>query len=146
MADDMNIVPLQHFNKLMQEAKDAAMADGHLDDLERLALENPKERVRVMLQKSAPQIASEQKVQSVYSDIFHRRPPPGLFYAEAVLQPAQHGKYTPHPGDSRPRWMPAFVNELGCAAAMAAAQASTCPKFDVEAPKSPRSKPGTGHR
>ena len=32
MADDMNRVPEAHFRKLMQEAKDAAMADGELDD------------------------------------------------------------------------------------------------------------------
>ena len=144
MADEMNRTPQLHYQMLMQEAKDAAMADGELDDQEKRALENPKERTRAMLQKSAAQIASDQKIQHVYSDIFHRLPPPGLFYAEAVLQPAGgRGKFTPLTGDARPRWMPAFVSELGGAAQQAQAAAASMPKL---APVSPRSQPGAGRR
>ena len=139
MADDMNRVPEAHFRKLMQEAKDAAMADGELDDTEKLALENPKDRVRKMLQKSAEEIASDQKMQHRYSDIFHSRPPPGLFYAEAVLQPADDTKYVPLPGDGRPRWMPACVSESGIAAAMreaaALAASSKAPIMGSPSPK-----------
>ncbi len=142
MADEMNVVPLKHYKKLMQEAKDAAMADGELDEAEKLALENPKERTRAMLQKTPAQIRDDQKVQHLYSDVFHRFPPPGLFYAEAVLQPAPVEGYKPHAGDARPRWMPAFMNELGGAAAAAQAAAASMPKFEETTEKtSPRSKP-----
>ena len=82
MADDMNIIPGKYYKQLMQEAKDAAMADGELDDAEREALENPKERIKRMLAKTPAQISSEQRFQSEYSDIFHRKPPPGLFYVQ----------------------------------------------------------------
>ena len=141
MADDMNVVPLQHYKTLMQEAKDMAMADGELDDQEKLALENPKERSRAMLQKTAAQICDDQKIQHAYSDVFHRFPPPGLFYAEAILQPAPVQGYKPHEGDSRPRWMPAFMNDLGSPAAAAAAAAASMPKLAENTGKtSPRSK------
>lgn len=109
MADDMNVVPSKYFKQLMQEAKDAAMADGELDDAEREALENPKERVRRMLAKTPGEISGQQRFQSEYSDIFHRKPPPGLYYAEAVIQPSLEGGYKPLPGDSRPRWQPSYV-------------------------------------
>lgn len=110
MADDMNIIPGKYYKQLMQEAKDAAMADGELDDAEREALENPKERIKRMLAKTPAQISSEQRFQSEYSDIFHRKPPPGLFYAEAVIQPSLEGGYKPLPGDNRPRWQPSYVS------------------------------------
>ena len=141
MADEMNVVPKEHYKRLMQEAKDAAMADGELDENEKLALENPKERTRAMLNKTAAQIADDQKVQHAYSDVFHRFPPPGLFYAEAVLQPAPVEGYKPHAGDARPRWMPAFKDVLGGAAAAAAQAAASMPTFAEETEKtSPRSK------
>lgn len=144
MADEMNVVPQQHYKKLMQEAQDAAMADGTLDETERLALENPKERTRAMLQKTARQICEDQKAQHAYSDVFHRFPPPGLFYEEAILQPAPVEGYKPHPGDTRPRWMPAFVNELGTAAAAAQALAASMPslaeKPEKTSPRVTRSK------
>ena len=141
MADEMNVVPKEHYKRLMQEAKDAAMADGELDENERIALENPKERTRQQLNKTAAQIADDQKVQHAYSDVFHRFPPPGLFYAEAVLQPAPVEGYKPHAGDARPRWMPAFKDVLGGAAAAAAQAAASMPTFAEETEKtSPRSK------
>ena len=85
------------------------MADGELDDAEREALENPKERVRRMLAKTPGEISGQQRFQSEYSDIFHRKPPPGLYYAEAVIQPSLEGGYKPLPGDGRPRWQPSYV-------------------------------------
>ena len=75
MADEMNVVPKEHYKRLMQEAKDAAMADGELDENVKLALENPKERTRALLNKTAAQIADDQKVQltRTYSIGFRRR-------------------------------------------------------------------------
>ena len=100
MADDMNRVPEAHFRKLMQEAKDAAMADGELDDTEKLALENPKDRVRKMLQKSAEEIASDQKIQHRYSLLIsnssHRQPARDLEYVPQVLG------HFPQPAAPRP--------------------------------------------
>ena len=81
-----------------------------------------------------------------YSDIFHSRPPPGLFYAEAVLQAADDTKYVPLPGDSRPRWMPACASESGIAAAIreaaALAASSKAPIMGSPSPngKSPRAR------
>ena len=99
MADDMNTIPQRYYKAQMQAAKDAAMADGVMTDQEREALMDPKARLRLQLQKTAAQITAEQKYQHAYSDIFNRKPPPGLFYAEAVLQPAtEHREYIPHPG------------------------------------------------
>ena len=108
MAYDMNVVPSKHYKQLIQEAKDAAVADGELDDTEREALEDPKERTRRILAKSANEISSEQRFQSEYSDIFHGEAPPGLFYAEAIIQPSPEGSYKSRPGDGRPRWQPSY--------------------------------------
>jgi len=112
MAHEMNRASAVHYKKLMQEAEDAAMADGEIDDEEKLALENPKERVRKMLAQSPWAVAADKKKQSRYSDVFFRLPPPGLFYAEAILQPSSAEEaYKPLPGDTRPRWLPAYMPE-----------------------------------
>ena len=74
----------------------------------REVLEHPKERTRRIIAKSAYEISSEQRFQSEYSDIFYRKAPPGLFCAEAIIQPPPEGGYKPRPGDGRPRWQPSY--------------------------------------